>query len=227
MSDSDDSVEPTAGDAENVEDIDFQMAFVILLEDFKILFDKRQTPAIKSEKDKAAKSLAEAYTKNTKEVMTVKQVMKKLNNVKTKVKEATDLKKTGNKKIVLTDWQNKFYANWNNEEVQGANPVLKKAPGAVTSGYSMPLTSKSSTSTLLSPPEKKKKLEITKIKEPEEFQGYSLQHLQRMCLIQQIQAARAQESAAIQIKEYYQLKINQDSIVLYTEPFSDVNNNDD
>ncbi|CAH0546767.1 unnamed protein product [Brassicogethes aeneus] len=160
--------------------------------------------------------------------MTVKQVMKKLNNMKTKVKEATDLKKTGNKKIVPTDWQKKFYAIWNNEEVQGANPVLYKAPGAVTSGYSMPSTSKSSNSTLLSPPEKKKKLQITKIKERDEFQGYSLQHLQRMCLIQQIQADCAQESAAIEMKEYYQLKINQEnSIVLYTEPLPVVNNNDD
>lgn len=68
MSESDDSdgVEPAA---ENVEDIDLQMAFVILLEDCKILFDRRQTPAIKSEKEKAAKSLAEAFTKNTKEVI--------------------------------------------------------------------------------------------------------------------------------------------------------------
>ncbi|CAH0563150.1 unnamed protein product [Brassicogethes aeneus] len=96
MSDSDDSVEPTAEDAKS---------------------EKLQ----QSEKDKAAKSLAEAYTKNTKEVITVKQVMKKLNNIKTKVKEATYLKKMGNKKIVLTDWQKKCNAIWNTEEVQGAN----------------------------------------------------------------------------------------------------------
>lgn len=138
MSDSDDivSIEPSAEDVENVEDdIDLQMAFVILLEDCKILFDKRQTPAIKAEKEKAAKSLAEAYAKNTKEVITVKQVMKKLNNMKTKVKEATDFKRTGNKKIVLTDWQKKFYAIWNNEDVQGENPVLNKAPGNIICIY--------------------------------------------------------------------------------------------
>ncbi|KAG5891909.1 hypothetical protein JTB14_022660 [Gonioctena quinquepunctata] len=105
MSESD-GVQPSAED--DVE-VDLQTAFVISLEDCKILFVKRQTPAIIAEKEKAANSLAEAYTKHTKDVLTVKQVMKKLNNMKTKVKEATDLEKTGNKRIVLTDCQKKFY----------------------------------------------------------------------------------------------------------------------
>ncbi|KAG5861401.1 hypothetical protein JTB14_002933 [Gonioctena quinquepunctata] len=177
--------------------------------------------------------------------MTVEQAMKKLNSMKTKVEVATYLKRTGNKEIVLTDCHKKFYTLWNNEEVQEENTVLNRAQvsclssvislvihvatinviGAVTAGYAMGSTCKSSTSTLLSPSEMKKTLQLTQIIEPEEYQGYSLQHLHIMCSIQQMQVARAQERAAIQMKEHYQLKINQEnSIILNTEPLTDINN---
>ncbi|KAG5879143.1 hypothetical protein JTB14_036121 [Gonioctena quinquepunctata] len=116
MSESD-GVEPSAED--DVEE-DLQMPIVILLEDCEILFDKRQTPVIEAAKEKAANSLAEAYTKNTEDV-----------------KKSTDLERAGNKKIVLTDWQKKCYTLWNNAEVQGENTVLNKAPGAVTAGYAV------------------------------------------------------------------------------------------
>lgn len=61
-------------ESENYEDIDEQMAFVLLLEDNKVLFDKRQTPAIKSQKEKASADVAAAFYKNTKKAITSKQV---------------------------------------------------------------------------------------------------------------------------------------------------------
>ncbi|CAH0562848.1 unnamed protein product [Brassicogethes aeneus] len=48
-------------------------AFVTMLEDYKIILDKRMTPAIKSAKDKALKELAEIYNNNAKPNLDIKQ----------------------------------------------------------------------------------------------------------------------------------------------------------
>ena len=42
-----------------------QMAFVVLLSDYKILFDKKQTPSVKVLKEKAALEMAQILTKTT------------------------------------------------------------------------------------------------------------------------------------------------------------------
>lgn len=55
--------------------------------------------------------------------------MKKFNNMKTKVKAAADRRRTGNKKIILTEWQRKFLNLWDDQP--GNNPVLQKVPGNV------------------------------------------------------------------------------------------------
>lgn len=104
---------------------DLQVAFVLMLEDYKIILDKRMTPAIKSAKDKALKDLAEIYNKNMKQNLDIKQILKKVNNMKSKVKKIIDMKKTGNKKIKLNEWQQKFYTIWNGNE----NPVIQRVPG--------------------------------------------------------------------------------------------------
>lgn len=72
-----------------------------MLEDYKIILDKRMTPAIKSAKDKALKELTEIYNKNTKQNLDIRQVLKKVNNMKSKIKKITEMKKTGNLKIKL------------------------------------------------------------------------------------------------------------------------------
>ncbi|GLV38167.1 hypothetical protein CBL_12813 [Carabus blaptoides fortunei] len=54
---------------------DGQMAFVVLLADFKVLFDKRQTPTIKKEKELAAKELALIYSRNMNRDINTKQVL--------------------------------------------------------------------------------------------------------------------------------------------------------
>lgn len=63
-------VEKNEGD----ESQDSQMAFVVLLSDFKVLFDKRQTPNIKKEKELAAKELALIYSRNMNKEINTKQV---------------------------------------------------------------------------------------------------------------------------------------------------------
>lgn len=58
--------------------------------------------------------------------------MKKLNNMKSKIKAITDLRRTGNKKIILLDWQKKLLALWNTDEDNNENPVLNRVPGVTS-----------------------------------------------------------------------------------------------
>ncbi|CAH1113570.1 unnamed protein product [Psylliodes chrysocephalus] len=87
---------------------DLQLAFVIMLEDHKIILDNKMTPAIKSAKEKALKELTEIYNSNIKPNLDIKQVLKKVNNMNTKIKKITDMKKTGNKKIKLNECKKSF-----------------------------------------------------------------------------------------------------------------------
>ncbi|CAH1970164.1 unnamed protein product [Acanthoscelides obtectus] len=52
--------------------------------------------------------------------------------MKSKIKNITDMKKTGNRKIKLNEWQKKFFNLWNGSE----NPVIQQVPGGVTGGTS-------------------------------------------------------------------------------------------
>ncbi|CAH1989112.1 unnamed protein product [Acanthoscelides obtectus] len=61
---------------------DLQLAFVTMLEVYKIILDKKMTPPVKSAKDKALKEFTETYNRNTKQNLDAKQVLKKVNNMK-------------------------------------------------------------------------------------------------------------------------------------------------
>ncbi|KAL1489012.1 hypothetical protein ABEB36_013957 [Hypothenemus hampei] len=105
---------------------DEQLCFVVLLEEYKVLFDKRMIPKIKTEKEEALKNLTANFNRTMKMNSDTKQILKKFNNMKTKVKRIVDVKRTGNKKIKLCEWQRRFYDLWNVEN----NPVLHKVSEA-------------------------------------------------------------------------------------------------
>lgn len=126
MSDSFDS--ETSQEIEEVKNE--QLCFVNLLEEHKTLFDKRMTPKIKSAKEEALKNLTDKFSRKIGKEMSTKQILKKFNNMKTKIEKIVNTKKTGNKNIKLHSWQKIFYNLWNKEE----NPVLHKIPGAANGG---------------------------------------------------------------------------------------------
>ncbi|KAL1489203.1 hypothetical protein ABEB36_014136 [Hypothenemus hampei] len=164
MSDSSDS----EGTKELSQDKNEQFLFVTLLEDYQILFDKRMTPKIKHEKEDALKKLTAGFNQIIEKNLDSKQILKKFNNMKTKVKKIVDVKKTGNKKIKLSEWQRKFYDLWN----IGENPILHKIPGACQAGVIEEDGPKPATN------------------------DESLIQLQKTCLRKQIEAAEAQIAAA-------------------------------
>lgn len=172
-----------------------QLLFVNLLEDYPILFDKRMTPKIKNEKEDALKKLTAGFNEILERNLHVKQILKKFNNMKTKVKRIVDVKKTGNKKIVLTEWQKKFYDLWN----VGENPVLHRVPGACQAGVidEAGVSLQNSEDEFLSSKSCSKQVRAMTPKGPKAVaKEESLIQLQKTCLRKQIEAAEAQISAA-------------------------------
>lgn len=101
-----------------------QLAFVLILKKHKVLLEKSQVPAVKDKKKEASdKMLQELRQKNALE-MTEDQLRKKLNNMKQAIKKKTDKNATGNKKIVLSEWEKEFLSLLDEE-----NPVLCRIPG--------------------------------------------------------------------------------------------------
>lgn len=105
------------------EDLCENSIFTELLRDSKILFEKDCTPIAKNKKKIALEALTVAYNSKTKQNMNTMQILKKFNNMKTRIKAATDKNRIGNKKIVLKNWEKLFHELWTGEE---NNPFLNR-----------------------------------------------------------------------------------------------------
>lgn len=114
---------------EGVAEDDFEV-FVNLLQEHTIMFDKQKTPGVRKKKEEALESLTIAYNVTTKQNLSEKQILKKFNNIKTRIKSITDNKRTGNRKIHLRKWESRFYDLWNGNGLD--NPVLNRIPGEYT-----------------------------------------------------------------------------------------------
>ncbi|KAL1488649.1 hypothetical protein ABEB36_014449 [Hypothenemus hampei] len=136
--------------------------------------------------------------------------MKKVNNMKTRMKAKTDKNNTGNKAIKMCEWEKILF-----EALQGdVNPTVSKTPDPQKENLQRPSSfevlqneAASSSSTFNSsiclslplPPPRKKAL-ITSFKETEETRGLTTVELQSLVLMEQLQTLRIQ-------REYYNLKI--------------------
>ncbi|XP_021698172.1 uncharacterized protein LOC110681550 [Aedes aegypti] len=98
----------------------------------KVLLEKSQAPPIKEKKKNAAKDMCIQLLIQHGIDMTPKQVMKKINNLKARIKAKTDRKQTGNRKINLNGPERKFF------DLMGGvdNPSVSKRPYGVAVGSS-------------------------------------------------------------------------------------------
>lgn len=105
--------------------------FVRILKEHVVLLEKSKTPAMKKAKQAAWEDFASEYSAAVGTLVTVAQLVKALNNVKTTVKTKSDVKVTGNKPIKLKPWEKDFL-----ELVEDSNPVFHKIPGNLSVGTS-------------------------------------------------------------------------------------------
>lgn len=86
---------------------------------------KSQIPSMKKKKDEAIEKMISKYEGIFGKKIDATKFMKKINNMKTRLKRKTDVKKTGNKCIKLLDWEKVMF-----EAMQGnTNPTVTKIPG--------------------------------------------------------------------------------------------------
>ena len=100
--------------------------FVNAISENKVILEKSKLPEITAKKKGAIKNISESYEKHFGATITEKQILKKITNLKSRLLKKTSLKLTGNKKIVLKEWEQKLI---NLLDVNKDNPSINKISG--------------------------------------------------------------------------------------------------
>jgi hypothetical protein len=108
-----------------MEESDEMSIFVQILLKNTIIFSKSQIPLAKDKKAKALKSLCDEYSTSTGKPIDIKQALKKINNLKTRVKLKSDMNRTGNRPIKMLPWEVQLLDGMKVEE----NPVFSRVKG--------------------------------------------------------------------------------------------------
>lgn len=179
--------------------------FVNLLKEHPVLLKKSMLPKVVSEKEVVWQQFAEEYSKIVGKLISVNQLKKMLNNMKTAVKKKSDATATGNKRIKLSEWESDLLHIFDHEE----NPVFSKIKNSVSVGLNediskdelegssssgTPSTPRTPSTPALKP---KKRLRF----ETEETESLSNSQLQRLVLLQQLELSRAQLENAKLLKQ--------------------------
>lgn len=98
---------------------------ITLLKSHKILLSKSNIPHIREQKKKGAEKIAAAILTCTGKRHDEKAILKKIANLKSRVKAKTDKNATGNRKIKLLPWEEELLALMESDE----NPIFQKVPG--------------------------------------------------------------------------------------------------
>lgn len=86
---------------------------------------KSQVPSMKRKKDLAISQVLQKYKSIFGKEIEAKMFLKKVNNMKTRLKKKTDLNQTGNKKIKLVAWEEQLLAAMQGE----SNPIIARIGG--------------------------------------------------------------------------------------------------
>lgn len=123
MSSSDEDSGSASGVTKEKEDQ--QAVFVSLLKEYPVLFEKSQTPAVRKLKNEKLEHFKEIYERTFAVPITVSQLIKRINNLRSRLKVKTDTKRTGNRRIILKAWEKELL-----KLMQGdSNPAINKIPG--------------------------------------------------------------------------------------------------
>ena len=101
MSDSEEEV--TASKGESLSD------FVDILQEHPVVFQKSMLPDTRQRRSAVLSHIKEKYERSFGVGISEDQLYKKLANMKTRLKKKSDRNMTGNKPIILNDWEKKLY----------------------------------------------------------------------------------------------------------------------
>ncbi|XP_049945770.1 uncharacterized protein LOC126427919 isoform X1 [Schistocerca serialis cubense] len=110
---------------------DSELAFLNIIKDYAAIISKSQTLAARREKADCIKEIQHRYMVNFGKEITDGQIMKKLHNMKSRIKAKTDVNKMGNIKISLKTWEQIFLKFLDGDD---CNPTIHRVPGACAVG---------------------------------------------------------------------------------------------
>ncbi|XP_025829559.1 uncharacterized protein LOC112904234 [Agrilus planipennis] len=190
---------------ESSEDVTTEMMFIAeRVKAFPEILEKSQVPAIKRKKTAALTQIVKEYVTLFGKGMEIKAFMKKVNNMKTRLKNKTDRNKTGNKPIRLLSWERIMLKAMHAD----INPVLSQVPGAFAIGVPTqpPLpTLRNDIMTEKIVPNKlspKPRDVCGKPEESDETKQLTTAQLQRLVFVEQLKVARLQQ-------QYFSAKLQQ------------------
>lgn len=176
--------------------------FIKAVKDHTIVLNRSISSNMISAKEKAWMSIKDKYETSIGQTVTLDQLKRILNNLKTETKKKIDKSATGNRKIKLSQWENDFVEILTKFE----QPNFRQVNGAITVGMKSEQSSKPSCSTNLSSEASVKDQEgtnkdqeriVKKRKtmafETKESVQLSTNELQRLVLIEQLNLIRTQK----------------------------------
>lgn len=95
-----------------------------------VVLEKSQVPQVKKRKDEAITIITKRYEATFGKPLDSKVFLKKMNNMKSRLKKKTDLKKTGNKLIKLLEWEKQLLKAMEGDN----NPTIGRIRGAMHIG---------------------------------------------------------------------------------------------
>ncbi|KAG5897319.1 hypothetical protein JTB14_022058 [Gonioctena quinquepunctata] len=196
MSSSDGSSSTSSQEGRDDNELMFIAHFV---KDHPIILNKSQIPSVKTKKEEYLKQMKIDIQNKCGTMMDSEKILKKLNYLKTNIKNKTDRKATGNRKIKLSAAQSVLY-----DIMQGGrdeNPVFSKVPEDVVVGVSKDVTENIKHPRIKIHPvlvfQKKKNIDLH---ETSETKKNSNSGLQRLVLLEQLQVIRMEKEILLRKK---------------------------
>lgn len=108
-------------------DIEDQAKFIAIIKDYPVVLEKSHLPSSKQKRSKAIGEIQMRLETEAGVSLDGNQILKRFNNMKTRVKAKVDTNKTGNKKIVLKPWEEELQ-----KFIEGdSNPAIVRLKGKI------------------------------------------------------------------------------------------------
>lgn len=124
-----------SSDSDNGSSVPLENTMIFLattLGKYPEILEKSQVPEVKRKKKAAIQEMI-LFEENFAIPINSRQLLKKINNMKTRLKKKTDKNRTGNKPIILNTWEKELFTL-----LQGdTNPVISKVPGKCKQSITM------------------------------------------------------------------------------------------
>ncbi|KAG8276244.1 hypothetical protein J6590_016761 [Homalodisca vitripennis] len=116
-------------DKGNNPQLENQASFISIIMEYPVILENSNIPSIKNKRNRAIEEIQNRIDNELGLHLDSSQILKKLNNMKRRVKSKADTNKTGNMKVILKPWEEDLL---NFIEGDTENPAIVRLKGAVT-----------------------------------------------------------------------------------------------